>query len=787
MRKCTPLASAVSVLALSGLSALPAQAQVSDAAAADQANPDDAGERARGNDSQIAEIVVTAQFRDQSLQEAPLAITAVDAALLEARSQTRVEDVAQRAPGVQFTAGGQGGGAQTAAVTIRGIGQNDFQFPNEPGVGVYIDDVYYGITFGAAFDLVDLDRVEILRGPQGTLAGKNSIGGAIKLFSQLPDGDPDAYVEGTYGSFNRIQLRAGTNITIAEDKLYARLTGLARHVDGYMKRLDYGCVFGVAAPGGTFSDAGRDCVIGTEGGQEVYALRGALRWIASDSIENNLIADFTEDRSEASPGKLIIQPPTPGGQNYITGPEEYTNYATYTGLTGTPNQFTFPAESFLRNWGVSNTLDVALSDVLSLKSITAYRFARGLSYWDGDASPEPIITQSPSFRHEQFTQELRLFAEIGDLAELTVGAYYYDASSRQFGRVSIAPAALDFLSNDPFDQTSKSAFAHAVLHPLPGFNVTGGVRYTKEDKTYTFSRKSPIPGVPTDFRVAPLDGLSASTTNDHWDWRIALDYEVVPDVRFYGQIATGFKGGGINPRPYYPEQVVPFGIEESTSYEVGIKSLLFDRRLRLNADYFHNDYTGYQSQVLSCPDISPILPPGVPVFCGATRNVGDAKIDGVEVEFDARPVPGLSIDGSISWIDFRFVSGLATSSIVPGVTDPVFVPKWKYALGAQYEVDLDALGTLTPRLDWQWQSEIQSTLPNNLPGRTFGEVESRGLMNARLTYRTADEDWEVALAATNLFDKFYYANKYDQVVQSGNAFGLPGRPREVMVSLKRNF
>ena len=186
-------------------------------------------------------------------------------------------------------------------------------------------------------------------------------------------------------------------------------------------------------------------------------------------------------------------------------------------------------------------------------------------------------------------------------------------------------------------------------------------------------------------------------------------------------------------------------------------------------------------------DISPILPPGVPVFCGATRNVGDAKIDGVEVEFDARPVPGLSIDGSFSWIGFRFVSGLENSSIVTVVTDPVFVPKWKYALGAQYEVDLDALGTLTPRLDWQWQSEIQSTLPNNLPGRTFGEVESRGLMNARLTYRTADEDWEVALAATNLFDKFYYANKYDQVVQSGNAFGLPGRPREVMVSLKRNF
>ncbi len=742
-------------------------------------------EAPQANDG-VAEIVITAQFRNQSLQEAPLAITAVDAALMEARSQTSVEQLAQRAPGVQFSAGGQGGGAQTAAVTIRGIGQNDFQFPNEPGVGVYIDDVYYGITFGAAFDLVDLDRVEILRGPQGTLAGKNSIGGSIKLFSQRPNDDANAYVEGTYGSFNRVQLRAATNITLAQDKLYARITGVARHVDGYLKRLDYSCVTGVKAPGGTLAAAPDNCVIGTEGGQEVYALRGALRWIASDRVENNLIVDFTEDRSEASPAKAIILPIT-DGRDYITGPTDYTNYSTYTGHADTPDQFTIPAISHMRGWGISNTLDIELSDSLNLRSITAYRFAKGVSAWDGDNSPEPTITQMPAFRHRQFTQELRLAAQIGDLADLTVGGYYYDAKSRQSGRVNIAPAGMDFLSNDPFDQTSKSAFAHAVVHAFPGFNITGGLRYTAEDKTYGFSRKSPIPGVPTDFRVAPLEGVVASAQADHWDWRIALDYEIAPDVRLYGQIATGFKGGGINPRPYYPEQAVPFGIEESTSYEIGIKSMLFDRRLRLNVDYFHNDYTGYQGQVSSCPDISPILPPGVPVFCGATRNIGDARIDGVEIEFDARPVRGLSIDGSFSYINFRFVSGLSTSAIIPGVTQAAFVPKWKYALGAQYEIDLDALGSLTPRLDWTWQSRMQSTLPNSIPDYTYGEVEARGLMNARLTYRTADGDWEAALAATNLLNKFYYNNRYDQVVQSMNAYGMPGRPREIMLSLKRKF
>ena len=215
--------------------------------------------------------------------------------------------------------------------------------------------------------------------------------------------------------------------------------------------------------------------------------------------------------------------------------------------------------------------------------------------------------------------------------------------------------------------------------------------------------------------------------------------------------------------------------------------MFFERRLRLNAAYFHNDYTGYQGQVSSCPDISPILPPGVPVFCGATRNIGDAKIDGVELEVEARPVHGLSIDGSASYTDFRFVSGLATSAIIPGVTKAAFVPKWKYAIGAQYEIEMGGRGSLTPRVDWTWQSRFQSSLPNSIPGYTFGEVASRGLMNARLTYRTADGSWEAALAATNLFDKFYYNNRYDQVVQSNNAYGMPGRPREIMISLKRKF
>ena len=741
-----------------------------------------AQEAESSNSGGIAEIVVTAQFQEQNIQDTPLAITAVDAAMMDARSQTNVQDVAQRAPSVQFSAGGQGGGAQTAAVNIRGIGQSDFQFPNEPGVGIYIDDVYYGISYGTAFDLVDLERVEILRGPQGTLSGKNSIGGSIKLFSRKPDDNPDAYVEATAGSFGRLGMKAATNVTLVPDALYLRLTAVGKYVDGYLKRLDYECVTGRPTPGGSFSTPSRDCVMGTEGGQNVLAGRAALRWIVNDRIENNFIADITRDRSEASPGKAIFLPPV-NGNNYLTGAEDYTNYANYTGYPGTDQQYTLPAISYLNSWGFSNKLDIELSDSLSLTSITAFRHADGENSWDGDNSPESLSNNYNTFDHDQFTQELRLSADIADIAEVTVGGYYYKGDSSLGGRVNVGVAGLDFVSNDPFEQTSKSAFAHGVVHLGDRANITAGVRYTDEEKTYTFSRTSPIVGVPTDPRVASLDGLVKSFSGDRIDWRVALDYEIVDDVRLYGQVSTGFKGGGVNPRPYLESQAVPYDQETATSYEAGFKSMLFDRKLRVNGAYYHTDYKNYQGLVSSCPDISP---PGF-TFCSATRNVGDAKIDGFELEVEAQPVDGMSLDASVSYTDFRFVTGLAGSGIVPGVTDAPFVPKWKYAIGAQYAIPLGNAGSLTPRVDWTWQSEMQSNIPNNITGFLSGEVEERGLLNARLTYRSVDEDWEVSLAATNLTDKFYYVNKYDRVSQSGNAYGLPGRPREFQVSVKRKF
>src|SRR5581483_716260 len=213
-----------------------AAATIAWALAAHAATPDQA--TAAAGDTQLEEVIVTAQFRKQSLQSTPIAITAVTGQQLDERSVTSVTDLNGVAPNVNITLGA-GTFGPVAQTFIRGIGQSDGHPGLEPGVGIYIDDVYHGLMLGSDLDLTDLDRVEVLRGPQGTLAGKNSIGGAIKLYSKKPTDDTDGYAEAGYGDFNRINLRAGGNFTLIADKLYVRVSGTSKHADGYMTQLDY--------------------------------------------------------------------------------------------------------------------------------------------------------------------------------------------------------------------------------------------------------------------------------------------------------------------------------------------------------------------------------------------------------------------------------------------------------------------------------------------------------------------------------------------------------------------
>jgi iron complex outermembrane receptor protein len=739
----------------------------------------------------LEEVVVTAQFREQGLQKTPVAITAVNSEQIQQRSMTRLTDIAAFAPNVVSTPASTGYGP-AAQTYIRGVGQSDSSFALEPGVGIYVDDVYNGILLGSVFDLLDLDRVEVLRGPQGTLAGKNSLGGAIKLFSKKPDGDGGGFVEATYGDFNRTDVRAGGNFTLVPDTLYARVAGVSKHRDGYMKRVDYACEHpgsGVPSSLSAFSN----CELGTEGGQDLQAARVALRWIASDSVEDNLIADVTQDRSEVAATKLLQlnNAQVPNGAQFITGPRDYTTYATYANLgftdpaifagqpgAGTHPAFSQPTTAPVNAYGISNNVTWKFGDNLSLVSITGYRRYSGDWNIDYDGSPYSVENVHNTFTHRQFTQELRLNGSSFSLLDWTVGAYYYDAKSQFGGLRMISPGTPGenlFDGNDQIPAKSKSGFAHAVYHLTSQLSLIGGLRYTDEDKDYTFARENPFAPGPTYTAAGAVDGTTGSYSGNKVDYRAGVEYQWTQDVMTYVQYSTGFKGGGVNPRPFVVEQEQPFNPETLKAAEMGVKSDMLNHRLRVNAAVFFNQYediifTNTQPTPNSALNATPV-------------NAGDADVKGAELEVEARPIGGLSINASASYLDFKL------TRIAPGITSvnldtqQIFAPEKKASIGVQYELPIGTAGTLIPRVDGAYQSSFFTAIDNSPDGKVDGYT----VANARLTWQSASGDWQSALEVTNLTDKFYYLNKFRQAAPLNFVIGQPGAPRQWAVSIRRTF
>jgi len=744
----------------------------------------------------VEEIVVTAQFRAQNLQDTPIAITALSGDSLQARSYNTVTDITESAPNVVLKPTGSAFGPG-AAIYIRGVGQADTNFAYEPGVGLYVDDVYHGTVFGSQLDLLDLDRVEILRGPQGTLAGKNSIGGAVKLYTRKPRGD-GGYMEGTIGSRGRIDLRGTADFTLVPDRLFARFSGVTRHQSGYVTRYDFGCrnpgVPNIPATAG----AGGDCTLGHEGGTDYTAGRLAVRWQASDDVEVNVSASKLVDNSEPAATKLIAlkvnSALTPGVTDqsiFITGPEEYSNYSSYvtpafTDAGGSHPTTVWKPNTRLRAWDVAGTIDWQIGDALSLKSITAYQDLAGRYGTDYDTTPFGINTSTLTNAHKQFTQELRLNGtSFGKLLDWTLGAYYYKATSTIEGGDIIAPGlptSSVFYVDDRIPSRSVSGFAHGVLHVTDRLNLTAGVRYTKDKKSYFFQRQNPFDTSQTSYTAQRLvDGVVGRYKGDRWDYRANVDYRITDDVMAYAQFSTGYRGGGVNPRPFVIQQVLPFNPETLNAYEIGVKSEFFDKAVRLNLSAFINDYKD-----IIFANNAPTVVDGVVISPqnATPTNAGDARIKGIEGELRARPFQGFTIDATASYLDFQLQRLGAAGATIVGITlhsQAPYITKWKVSLGAQYEADLGDLGTITPRIDMAYQSSFFINADNN----PLGLVPGYTVWNGRIGWKSGDRTWEAALAVTNLGDKFYYRNKTRLPI--GITSGQPGAPREWSLSLRRNF
>jgi len=777
----------------------------------------------------LEEIIVTAQFREQSAQDTPLAITAISGDTLEQRSQLSVAEIAAQAPNVTLTQAGAFGGNSLTAY-IRGVGQIDFIPSVEPGVGIYVDDVYYASITGAVLELLDLDRVEVLRGPQGTLAGKNSIGGAIKLYSKKPSGDLDGFVEAGFGEFDAVRVRGATNFTLIEDKLWGRVSGTSLSRDGYVENLDYGCTH----PGLGFPVVRQieGCVTGTEGGVDYTAARMAFRWTPNDDVELNFSFNIVDEDSDPIPNVPVnfgqtLAPvfdtaglgipfllwdnaaplpysyggapiATPPGCLFLAyGPQScdplspnslYVNYATY---DDSRSGVKITREKTLEARDFTFSIDWLLGGNLAFKSISSFRELTSGWGQDEDGTPIPLGYLYQYVDQEQLSQEFRLSGGSSDSFDWTVGAFYHNSETPVTGRIGLGYVGFDFIHGpDPVETTNLAAFANGTFYVGESFEINAGIRFSDDEKDYTFQRRNPdlsaiqpclgAPGTPEGANNPPnclisdVAGESASFSDTRTDYRLALSYKFADNSLVYGSYSTGYKGGGNNPRPFFNSQIVSINPEELGTFEVGLKSDFWDGRARLNAAYFINDYQDIQANFSFCPQFAQANP------CLATLNAGDADVDGFEIEFDAAITDNFTVEATFASLDFKWTSLVEGADVDPNGITP-FSPETTWSIGAQYSAG-GPRGTFFARLDANFQDDI-FTEPNNESGSFIGDYT---LLNGSIALRSPDDLWTIKLEGKNLTDE-----EYLYYVQDGSSEGIdyaaPALPRTWMLTIRRNF
>ena len=781
---------------------------------------------AQTEDEGVETVIVSAQFREENLQDTPLAISAFSGEILEARGQTDTNDIDMFVPNAVIQPLGAGWGS-TVAAFVRGIGLNDNILSYEPGVPIYVDDVYLGRNQGAIMDLLDLERVEVLRGPQGTLFGKNAIGGTVRFISSKPTGD-GGNVSVTVGERNRLNVRGMFDTEIVPGTLLMRIAGSSKTQDGYVDILDYECVNGAGSMGGggagnspIFPGVSIDlgsattvngrCVVDELGNENVQSGRGTLLWNAGDNVEVTFTADVTRQRQKGPADEYVrfYRPGTPEAGlpevwNLLVGepifgipwddrfltPSPFTNYNRYVDpLTGR----TFPNVNNLDASGLAMTIQWSLGDDLTLKSITAQRefdneFGRTSS---GSAIPMDLTYDVTT--HDQVTQEFQLTGSSSRL-DWASGLFYYTADDTNYQSGTLFPGIL--YQQDSFDSQDAdnwAVFVHGVFSLSDRLSLTAGVRYTDDEKVALISRRNfdgtdrlPVPGFTT--QTSPG---TVVVDEDKVSPMVGIDYQMNDDLLLFAFYSTGFRGGGFSPRPSNGLQLAPFLSEELENLEVGFKSELADNSLRLNANLFFSTYT--DQQVF----LGTLDPSGALWF--RQTNSGESEYLGLEVETMWRPGNNFLLDSALGYIDHELTDpGVANTCITFANGDPCYstrTPEWTFAIGGGYDFSVGS-GMLTARLDARYQSKVYF-LPygsdldpiNHIASNPIeGVQEGYTTVNGRVTWLPGNGDWELSLYGINLTDEVYFNGKLPLIgLGLGREQGNVAAPRELGITITREF
>ncbi|MCG8443722.1 MAG: TonB-dependent receptor [Caulobacterales bacterium] len=738
-------------------------------------------------------ITVTARRREESIQETPISITAFDSEALRALSASDISGLGRSTPNLDlsFTVGTSGGGNSQA--TIRGIGQTDFLITTDPGVGIYLDGVYLGRTTGSVLDLADVERVEVLRGPQGTLYGRNTIGGAINVITADPTEEFEVYARATVGEVDRADLELGVSGPLVPDVLRGRLSAATNNRSGYAERVI----------------AGDDL-----GNEREILVRGGLLFDPSDTFSAELNFDYARRRQNSTAIEMAavnLDGSVIGLWNgFVGGPA---------GTPITPDDVDPDDDPFttrgtgtnvndLDQYGVSATLEWDLGG-LTVKSITGYRDIEAQFGRDGDNTPIQYVDTNNRLDQDQFSQELQLLGELGALS-FVAGAYYFDESATDLNDVRLGsglfdalealPTSLDCLAAPPgaiptcpaqspgvpggpgnpinllldldidvFNQvenTSYAVFGDAQYDLSERVSVNGGLRYTREDKEYTLEHIRLGSGVP----IIPL----TTVDNDYEavSGRVGADFQVDAQRLLYASASRGFKSGGFNGRPTAEGELEAFDPEFVWAYEVGLKSDWLDRALRVNTAFFYTDYSDIQLQVRTLDPVSG-------TFVELIENAGAGRIYGVELEALAAPTDGLLLNVGVGFLETEYTDigeaeGITLDSALPRA------PDWNLSLGGQYSIPMLDKYELTLRGDYFYTSEYYQDIINTEEVKEDGY----GLLNLRAMWSPLNSDsYELAAFVTNATDELYIENGGSALDSFGVASYVPGRPREWGVSL----
>jgi len=717
----------------------------------------------------VEDIIVTARRTEESAQRTPLALTAFSGETLSRIGAQQVTDIQGAVPNLNLV---QGRGSSNATnIYIRGVGQPDALQTFDPAVGVYVDDVYFSRIRGTQFDLLDLERVEVLRGPQGTLYGKNTIGGALKLVSRRPGQDFRARGSVAYGDYDQIDVQGAVSGPIT-DTLALGLSALHSERGGYVT----------------------DPVTGAEyNDKNSNAVRAALAWDPASNLRIDLTADYSKDDAGMTVGQAtndLTYLGSPVVVYPVAQPLAEYDFKTRT-TPGLPN------ETRLETWGVSARIDWSLSDSLTLKSITSYRELRTDDYIDFDATELEIADALVAVDQKQVSQELQLTYQSGPIT--AVGGLYYlkeDVSSHQesYDDDLLGPSFLNtgFLRtiDDTLETTSKAAYANISYAVTDALRLSAGVRYTEEEKDYwrtTSVFYSLLPAFNSTYAFAPPLGEYDDTSI-----MLSADYQLNDDAMIYARYAQGFKSGGFNGRANSAADSTEYLPETADTFEVGAKTTYWDNRFRLNVAAFLTKYDDFQARV-SGIDTIPGQPVPSPVL--SVLNAGSLDILGFELEGVLVPVQGLTLDAQVGFLDAdykefddaRFTAFGGTRSF----QDPAFSPKWTLRFGGQYEYVLDGGSSVTVGGAAKFRSKMALAVDNTFEN-TDTEIpgmyqDDYWLYDARVVWADASDRYTVGLYGQNLSDEVYKtdAQEFSSIGNIRTAYY--GAPRTWMVKLTAKY